>query len=116
MMPAFQRKRVETYAVAMLELIEQRLSQWQADQGQPRDILREMKQLTMAIAVKTLLGLDPTHNCATGPDYARVAVGRDYADATPARGVFQGRAHETLEVLVRVRAAEEQPRGAPVGA
>jgi transglutaminase-like putative cysteine protease len=60
------------------------------------------------------LGLDPTHNCVTGPDYVRVAVGRDYADATPARGVFQGGAHETLEVQVRVRAAEEQPRGAPV--
>jgi transglutaminase-like putative cysteine protease len=60
------------------------------------------------------LGLDPTHNRTTGPDYVRVAVGRDYADATPARGVFQGGAHETLEVRVRVRAAEEQPRGAPV--
>jgi transglutaminase-like putative cysteine protease len=62
------------------------------------------------------LGLDPTHNRVIGPDYVRVAVGRDYADATPARGVFRGGAHETLEVQVRVRAADEQPRGAPVGA
>jgi transglutaminase-like putative cysteine protease len=56
------------------------------------------------------LGLDPTHNCTVGSDYVRVAIGRDYADATPARGVFQGGAHETLEVRVRVRAAEEQPQ------
>jgi transglutaminase-like putative cysteine protease len=49
------------------------------------------------------LGLDPTHNRPAGPDYVRVAIGRDYADATPARGVFQGRAHESLEVRVRVR-------------
>jgi transglutaminase-like putative cysteine protease len=60
------------------------------------------------------LGLDPTHNRATGPDYVRVAVGRDYADATPARGVFQGGAHETLEVRVRIRAAEELPQGAQI--
>jgi transglutaminase-like putative cysteine protease len=60
------------------------------------------------------LGLDPTHGRATGPDYVRVAVGRDYTDATPARGVFQGSARETLEVRVRVRAAEEQPRGTSV--
>jgi transglutaminase-like putative cysteine protease len=51
------------------------------------------------------LGIDPTHNRTTGPDYVRVAIGRDYADATPARGVFQGGANESLEVRVWVRAA-----------
>jgi transglutaminase-like putative cysteine protease len=59
------------------------------------------------------LGLDPTHNRPAGPDYVRAAIGRDYADATPARGVFQGRARESLEVRVRVRAAEDQAQLAP---
>ena len=34
-----------------------------------------------------------------------VAVGRDYADATPVRGVFKGDAKETMEVHVRVSEA-----------
>jgi transglutaminase-like putative cysteine protease len=54
------------------------------------------------------LGLDPTHNRATGSLYARVAVGRDYADAAPMRGVHQGGAQETLEVRVRMRELERQ--------
>jgi transglutaminase-like putative cysteine protease len=53
------------------------------------------------------LGLDPTHDCATGPRYTRVATGRDYADAAPVRGVFQGGAQEQLKVRVRIRAVEE---------
>lgn len=51
------------------------------------------------------LGLDPTHNRSTGSQYVRVAIGRDYADATPVRGVYQGKATEQLEVGVRIREA-----------
>jgi transglutaminase-like putative cysteine protease len=53
------------------------------------------------------LGLDPTHNRATGPLYTRVALGRDYADAAPVRGIYQGDADEKLEVRVRMRAVAE---------
>jgi len=53
------------------------------------------------------LGLDPTHNRATGPLYTRVAIGRDYADAAPVRGIYQGDAEEALEVRVRMRAVAE---------
>ena len=60
------------------------------------------------------LGLDPTHNRATNPCYTRVALGRDYADAAPVRGLYQGDAQETLEVRVRIRAAEEQAQPAAV--
>jgi transglutaminase-like putative cysteine protease len=60
------------------------------------------------------LGLDPTHNRATGPLYTRVAVGRDYADAAPVRGIFQGGAQETLEVRVRMRAGAGQAHKAPI--
>ena len=55
------------------------------------------------------LGLDPTHNCPTGPRYVRVAIGRDYADAAPMRGIYQGTASEKLAVRVRMHAADEQP-------
>jgi transglutaminase-like putative cysteine protease len=55
------------------------------------------------------LGLDPTHDRVTGPLYTRVAIGRDYADAAPVRGIYQGDAKETLEVRVRIRANEQTP-------
>jgi transglutaminase-like putative cysteine protease len=55
------------------------------------------------------LGLDPTHDRATGSLYTRVALGRDYADAAPVRGIYQGAAQETLEVRVRMHLAEQAP-------
>lgn len=59
------------------------------------------------------LALDPTHNCAIGPQYVRVAVGRDYADAAPMHGVYQGSGHETLKVRVFIRVADMQPTTTP---
>ncbi len=59
------------------------------------------------LAGRGWLGLDPTHNCTTGSDYVRVAIGRDYADAAPMRGIYQGSAREQLDVRVRMRAADE---------
>jgi transglutaminase-like putative cysteine protease len=53
------------------------------------------------------LACDPTNfNPATcgqvGEQHVRVAVGRDYRDVPPTRGVFRGGARETLTVDVRV--------------
>lgn len=50
------------------------------------------------------LALDPTHNAAQSGHYVRVAVGRDYADVPPTRGVFKGNAKEELAVEVSVTA------------
>ncbi len=50
------------------------------------------------------ISLDPTHDCEQTSDYVRVAVGRDYADVPPTRGVYKGKANEKLEVNVSVRA------------
>jgi transglutaminase-like putative cysteine protease len=55
------------------------------------------------------LGIDPTHNRPTGSLYTRIALGRDYADAAPVRGIYQGETKETLEVRVRMRAIEQTP-------
>jgi transglutaminase-like putative cysteine protease len=48
------------------------------------------------------VGLDPTHNAEAGRRHVRVAVGRDYADLPPTRGVFKGGAASTLTVTVDV--------------
>jgi transglutaminase-like putative cysteine protease len=50
------------------------------------------------------VSLDPTHNRQQSGQYVRVAIGRDYADVPPTRGVFKGQAKETLEVKVSVTA------------
>ena len=47
-------------------------------------------------------GLDPTNNVEAGLRHIRVAVGRDYADVPPTRGVFKGGARGALAVAVEV--------------
>jgi transglutaminase-like putative cysteine protease len=42
-----------------------------------------------------------------GERHLRVAVGRDYADVPPTRGVFKGRAATQLAVAVQVVPADE---------
>jgi transglutaminase-like putative cysteine protease len=49
------------------------------------------------------VSLDPTHDREQTARYVRVGVGRDYADVPPTRGVYKGKARETLEVAVRIR-------------
>lgn len=50
------------------------------------------------------ISLDPTHNSPQTESYVRVAVGRDYADVPPTKGVFKGNAKEKLAVTVKVKA------------
>jgi transglutaminase-like putative cysteine protease len=51
------------------------------------------------------ISLDPTHNRAQTGEYVRVAIGRDYGDVPPTRGIFVGNARENMDVSVTVRAA-----------
>lgn len=46
---------------------------------------------------------DPTHPGLSFDRYVRVAVGRDYRDAAPTRGVYMGSASSELEVSVVIR-------------
>ena len=46
--------------------------------------------------------LDPTNDRAPGEDYVTLAVGRDYSDVAPIRGVIHGGANHTLHVAVTV--------------
>ena len=49
------------------------------------------------------VGLDPTNDKLVDWQYVRVAIGRDYGDVRPVRGVFRGHAAHELWVSVEVR-------------
>ncbi len=49
------------------------------------------------------LGYDATHPIRASENHVRVAVGRDYRDAAPTRGVYVGAATGTMDVSVRTR-------------
>jgi transglutaminase-like putative cysteine protease len=51
------------------------------------------------------LGYDATHPVRAGENHVRVAVGRDYRDAAPTRGVYVGSARGQLDVRVEVQPA-----------
>lgn len=55
------------------------------------------------------IGFDPTNNLLTGERHIRTAVGKDYADVPPTRGVFKGMAQSELSVGVQVTPAEAPP-------
>ena len=51
----------------------------------------------------------PTNNLMGADRHIRVAIGRDYADVPPTRGVYKGEAHSELSVAVTVSPADAQP-------
>ncbi|HEX6351161.1 MAG TPA: transglutaminase family protein [Candidatus Dormibacteraeota bacterium] len=55
------------------------------------------------VAGRGWIGYDATHPIRTGANHVRVAVGRDYRDAAPTRGVYVGAASGTMDVKVRTR-------------
>jgi len=63
------------------------------------------------------LHLDPTNQRhgwgSPGEDYVQLAVGRDFSDVSPLRGVLQGDTLQTLEVGVTVEPLQEQPPAQP---
>lgn len=48
------------------------------------------------------VGLDPTNDRLVDWQYVRVAVGRDYGDVRPVRGIFRGLGDQSLSVSVNV--------------
>ncbi|MBS1877108.1 MAG: transglutaminase family protein [Acidobacteria bacterium] len=53
------------------------------------------------------VGFDPTNALVAGRRHIRVAVGRDYADVPPTRGVYKGGATSELKVAVTVAPMHE---------
>lgn len=48
------------------------------------------------------VGFDPTNSLIAGERHIRTAIGRDYFDVPPTKGVFSGRSESELSVAVRV--------------
>ena len=92
--------------------------------GQPRLVGSDASHAWASVYVPELathacqgwLDLDPTNDrtgwASPGEDYVRLAVGRDFADVSPLRGVLQGGGAHTLEVAVTV-APQSEPAPAP---
>jgi transglutaminase-like putative cysteine protease len=55
------------------------------------------------------IGFDPTNNLLAAERHIRVAIGRDYADVPPTRGVFKGEAETELNVEVLVQQVDDMP-------
>jgi transglutaminase-like putative cysteine protease len=48
------------------------------------------------------LGIDPTNNCIANESHVRLAVGRNFSDCSPVKGVYKGSSNHKLEVAVSV--------------
>lgn len=55
------------------------------------------------------LDLDPTTARFADDDHVVIAIGRDYSDVPPNRGVWKGEGEERMEVAVRVETLERLP-------
>jgi len=60
MMPAFHKQRVEGYAATMIDMTAAFLDDWRP--GEQRDLIADMRNLTLRIASKVLFGLDVDPN------------------------------------------------------
>ena len=48
------------------------------------------------------IGIDPTNNCLVSDRHVRLAVGKDFHDCTPVKGIYKGNLEHRLEVTVVV--------------
>jgi transglutaminase-like putative cysteine protease len=55
------------------------------------------------------VGFDPTNNLIAGERHIRTAIGRDYADVPPTKGVFKGNSESQLTVSVHVALSDAPP-------
>jgi len=55
------------------------------------------------VAGRGWIGFDATHPVRTTPHHVRLAVGRDYTDAAPTRGVYVGSAGSAMSISVKTR-------------
>jgi len=76
--------------------------------GQPRLVGSDASHAWVSVYLPepkgpgTWVGLDPTNDRPAGEDYVILAVGRDYFDVSPLRGVLEGGDHHVLRVAVTV--------------
>lgn len=49
------------------------------------------------------LGIDPTNNCLANDKHVRIAIGRNYDDCAPVKGIYKGSHDHHLDVFVAVQ-------------
>ena len=88
-------------------------------EGQPRLIGSDASHAWTSVYVPTQDGsraplggacwydFDPTNNRSPGEDYVTLAIGRDYGDVSPMRGVIHGGSRHTLHVGVTVEPVDD---------
>jgi transglutaminase-like putative cysteine protease len=80
--------------------------------GQPRLVGTDASHAWVGLYLPTPQGrgswvdLDPTNERLAGEDYVTLAIGRDYSDVSPMRGVIHGGANHSMRVAVTVAPAE----------
>ena len=62
------------------------------------------------------VGIDPTNNIIAADRHIRTAIGRDYDDVPPTRGVFRGVSESKLSVTVKVSPDDAPPPADDLGA
>lgn len=72
--------------------------------GQPRLLGADASHAWVSIWCPQLgwIDLDPTNDLVVGDSHVTLAVGRDFGDVTPLRGVIRGGAEHTMKVAVSV--------------
>jgi len=55
------------------------------------------------------VGVDPTNDCLVHDHFVKVAVGRDFSDVPPNKGVYRGRGEESISVRVESRELDRVP-------
>ena len=55
------------------------------------------------------VGIDPTNDSLVGEAFVKVAIGRDFTDVPPNKGVYRGKAAESIAVRVETRTLEALP-------
>ena len=86
----------------------------QPPQGQPRLIGCDASHAWASVYVPGAeagsgrwFDFDPTNDRSPGEDYVRLAIGRDFLDVSPLRGVLRGGARHVLDVAVTVEAIDD---------
>ncbi len=89
----------------------------------PRDRVRPLGSQASHAWLEALLpesgwaGFDPTHGCPTTDRHVRIAVGRDYADVPPLRGVYRSAGgNQTMGISVDISDAAADPEASDHGA
>jgi transglutaminase-like putative cysteine protease len=55
------------------------------------------------------IGVDPTNDCLAHDHFVKVGVGRDFTDVPPNKGIYRGKASESIFVRVETRTRDTLP-------